>query len=150
MIYDFSWYNDGIAGDPELSEAYGVVGLPHAKDGVDTNMMYSTGYGIPTTSKEPDTAWELLKELALPSTEEARKAYWGVPITKSLAKAQGHNANPWWQPALYYIDRIQKNAYLSSPIWNRSRQKINEDIEKMITEKADIRETLSRWAQIVE
>lgn len=148
MIYHFSWHN-GIAFDPELSEAYGVVGLPHAQGGRDIYTMYSTGYGIPVTSKHSELAWELLKELALPSSEEARRAYWGVPITKTLAKELGRIDNPWWGPALYAMERIVKNAYLSNQVWNLSRQQINQDIERMIKGEAGVEETLSRWAEIV-
>ncbi|MBT2761231.1 extracellular solute-binding protein [Paenibacillus sp. ISL-20] len=148
MIYDFSWHN-GIAYDPELSETYGVVGLPHAQGGRDIYTMYSTGYGIPVTSKQSELAWELLKELALPSSEEARRAYWGVPITNTLAKELGRIDNPWWGPALYAMERIEKNAYLSNQVWNLSRQQMNQDIERMIKGEAGVEETLSRWAEIV-
>ncbi|GAA0382285.1 hypothetical protein [Bacillus horti] len=101
-------------------------------------MMYSTGY-VPTVSKQPELAWELLRELAFPSTSEARQKYWGAQITKSLAENQGRMNNPWWETTLSYMDRITKNAYLYSPIWNRSRQSMNEDLERMIKEGTDIR-----------
>ncbi|MEJ9217968.1 extracellular solute-binding protein [Paenibacillus glucanolyticus] len=149
MIYDFSWYIGGVAHDPELSETYGIVGLPHARNGVDIYMMYSTGYGIPAMSKQPELAWELLKALAIPSSVEAKRAYWGLPITRTLAKELGRTDNPWWGPALYAMERIEKNAYLSNQVWNLSRQQINLDIEAMMKGEAEVQETLARWAEIV-
>ncbi|MGG3148749.1 hypothetical protein ABER99_02340 [Paenibacillus glucanolyticus] len=149
MIYDFSWHIGGVAHDPELSETYGIVGLPHARNGVDIYTMYSTGYGIPAMSRQPELAWELLKALAIPSSEEAKRAYWGLPITRTLAKELGRTDNPWWGPALYAMERIEKNAYLSNQVWNLSRQQINLDIEAMMKGEAEVQETLARWAEIV-
>jgi multiple sugar transport system substrate-binding protein len=57
--------------------------------------------------------------------------------------------NPWWGPALYAMERIDKNAYLSNQVWNLSRQQMNQDIERMIKGEAGVEETLSRWAEIV-
>lgn len=142
MVYDFSWWIPFLMS--QRKDEYGAVGLPLSANGKDTNMMYMGGYGISSGCIHPEAAWELLKELSVP---EMGSPLSQLPAAKSTALRLGTENNPFLKLALSELDKASRSAFYVSQKWNANRQLVKQDLMSWITEGAEIRPSLSKWAQ---
>ncbi|CAG7635776.1 extracellular solute-binding protein [Paenibacillus allorhizosphaerae] len=144
MVYDFSWWLPHVMNNH--NEEYGVVGLPGAATGDDTNMVYMGGYGISSNCTDPELAWQLLKELSAPQTGSPLSL---LPATKSAARRLGKADHPYWSCALAELDKASKSAFYVSQKWNANRSIIKQDLMQWIQEGKDIKASIDRWAEMI-
>lgn len=144
MVYDFSWWIPFVT--HQRREEYGVVGLPRSADGQDTTMMYMGGYGISSGCKHPEMAWQLLKELSVPQTGSPLSQ---LPAAKSTARRLGLDNHIFLKVALDELDKASRSAFYVSQKWNANRQLVKQDLMSWITEGADIRASLRKWAEML-
>lgn len=142
MVYDFSWWIPFVT--HQRKEEYGVVGLPRSADGQDTTMMYMGGYGISSRCEHPEMAWELLKELAVPKEGYPLSQ---LPAAKSTAGRLGTANHPFLKVALAELDKASRSAFYVSQKWNANRELVKQDLMSWITEGAEIRASLRKWAE---
>lgn len=65
----------------------GFCPMPSDQNGNEINIQYATGWAITTTSKNPDAAWQFLKESAYANDEMAKQtASIGMPSNKNVAE----------------------------------------------------------------
>ncbi|PYI52647.1 ABC transporter substrate-binding protein [Paenibacillus flagellatus] len=138
MTFAFSWHAEHQFRN---QERYGVVGLPNMPGQVQANMIYMGGAGVTAKSAHPRLAWEFLRHYVVDCPS------WTPPIAKSQAERRGFTGHPLFSRYLEELDRVQVSGFFLSRRWNASRQLINEDIQRMITEGADVVQTLRSWSR---
>ncbi|MBD0384409.1 extracellular solute-binding protein [Paenibacillus sedimenti] len=145
LVFGFTWFAGGLerAG---IGEQYGVVGLPHMPGGVEANMIYMGASGVTTKSKHPEIAWAFLKHYILERSENFQKPR-TLPITRTLSEQSGMSRHWLWSRYLKELDSVQVSGFYMNEKWNTSRQLINEDINKMINDGADVRLMLKSWTR---
>ncbi|NHN32834.1 extracellular solute-binding protein [Paenibacillus agricola] len=143
LVFGFTWFVGGLENN-DLSDQYGIVGLPQMPGGTEANMIYMGGCGVTTKSKQPELAWAFIQHYILqqPHNFEQTRV---LPITKTLAEQSGMSGHRLWSRFLKELDTVQVSGFYISDKWNTSRQLINEDIVKMINEGADVRQMLKSW-----
>jgi multiple sugar transport system substrate-binding protein len=143
MQYTGPWPLENLKKNPDMK--FGVVGLPHFKDGKRVNFMYAAGYGISSKSKHAKEAWEFIRELTFPDTPAGKEwAKWGPASFTSLAKESQQDKDPYMSVFLNEMNYIQKSAFYMNPYWGAVGDKyINPAIEKMILAGTDVQQTLS-------
>ncbi|AJY76897.1 extracellular solute-binding protein [Paenibacillus beijingensis] len=122
-------------------DRYEIVGLPSLPGGEEANMIYMGGAGVTTKSANPRLAWEFLRHYLL------ERHSWMPPASKSQAEQRGLMKHRIWSRYLKELDNVQISGFFLSKKWNASRQLINDDINKMILEGADVAQTLRSWAR---
>jgi multiple sugar transport system substrate-binding protein len=145
LIFSFTWFVGGLE-QHGLGDNYGVVGLPRMPGDVEANMIYMGASGITTKSEHPELAWQFLKHYILESTESFKQPR-TLPLTLTLAEKSGMNKHRLWSRYLQELDSVQASGFYISEKWNTSRQLINEDINKMINDGADVRQMLKSWTR---
>lgn len=145
MIFAFTWFVGDVAMQGRLDQ-FEVVGLPRMPGGEEANMLYMGGSGITTKSRHPELAWSFLRHYIL-ERPESFQTPWNLPITRSLAERSGMSGHRIWRRYLQELDVVQPSGFYLSEKWNKSRQLINEDINRMILEGADVRNMLKSWTR---
>lgn len=128
----------------------GFAPMPSDPDGNEINIQYATGWAITKTSKNPDAAWQFLKESAYANEDMLKEnAVVGMPAGKSVAesyyadityKGDGLNNS-------YYVEHMG-NSHLnpfggtlasSGNIWTTMVQAVtldNQDPQKVVDQYA--------------
>lgn len=128
----------------------GFAPMPSDPDGNEINIQYATGWAITKTSKNPDAAWQFLKESAYANEDMLKEnAVVGMPAGKSVAesyyadityKGDGLNNS-------YYVEHME-NSHLnpfggtlasSGNIWTTMVQAVtldNQDPQKVVDQYA--------------
>jgi len=145
MIFSFTWFTGGCL-DHGLGDRFGVVGLPNMPGGQLANMIYMGAAGITSKSRNPRLAWEFLNHYNLRRPDAFRSAR-TLPITRSLAEQSGMAEHPIWSRYIQELDHVQISGFYINEKWNASRQLINEEINRMILEGADVAQTLRSWTR---
>lgn len=147
MIFGFTWLAGGMIING-LSDRFGVVGLPNMPGGEQANMIYMGAAGVTSKSQQPRLAWEFLRHYALERHEPFRaESARTLPVTRSQAERSGVTKHPIWARFVQELDHVQTSGFYISEKWNSSRQLINEDIHRMISEGADVAQTLKSWTR---
>ena len=138
------WPQAGFKTNPNIS--LGVVAPP--KDKVRANILFWGGFGIATSSNEPDTAF---KYLSYVSGEPGAQVWkdWALPAVKSVADSSGLSKDPiegvWIGELNYLIPR----AYTLTPYWNETAdpalRKVLESV--IIDPNADVKGLLAQAAK---
>lgn len=137
MTFCFTWDVE----HHKRGEQYGVVGLPQMPGGREANMIYMGGAGVTAKSEHPRLSWEFLRHYIL------ERHSWMPPISRAQSEQRGLTSHRIWSRYLQELDHVQISAFYLNPKWNASRQLINEDINKMILEGADVAQTLRSWSR---
>ncbi|GFN34079.1 ABC transporter substrate-binding protein [Paenibacillus xylaniclasticus] len=145
MVFAFTWFT-GDCIHYGFDNRFGVVGLPNMPGGQQDNMIYMGAAGITSKSHHPQLAWEFLNHYILQRPDPFRSAF-TLPITRSLAEQSGMTEHPIWSRYIKELDHVQISGFYLNEKWNSSRQLINEDINRMILEGADVAQTLKSWTR---
>lgn len=140
MIFGFMWFAGGII-HHKVDDLFGVVGLPHMPGNRLSNMIYMGAAGVTSKSQHPELAWEFVRHYVLKSHS------WPLPLTHSQAEERGLTEHRIWSRYMQELDHVQASGYYLSEKWNSSRQLINEDINRMILEGADVGQTMRSWTR---
>ncbi|WP_164779591.1 extracellular solute-binding protein [Paenibacillus kobensis] len=147
IIFGFTWFIGGCI-EHGLSGRFGVVGLPNMPGGQQGNMIYMGAAGVTSKSPNPHLAWEFLHHYVLQRPDSFRsRSTRTLPITRSLAEQSGMTEHPLWSRYIQELDHVQISGFYINEKWNASRQLINEDINRMILEGADVAQTIKSWTR---
>ena len=138
------WPQSGFKTNPNIS--LGVVAPP--MDKVRANILFWGGFGIATSSKEPDTAF---KYLSFVSGEPGAQVWkdWALPAVKSVAESSGLSKDPIEGVWIGELNHLVQRAYTFTPYWNETAdpalRKVLESV--IIDPKADVKGLLAQAAK---
>ncbi|TYA12262.1 extracellular solute-binding protein [Paenibacillus faecis] len=129
-----------------LDGRFQIVRLPRMPRAEEANMIYMGAAGITTKCEHPELAWQFLKHYILERPERFRQTQ-TLPLTKSLASDSGMTEHPIWAKFIEELDHVQASGFYLNEKWNSSRQLINEEIQRMILNEADVAQTMRSWSR---
>lgn len=138
------WPQSGFKTNPNIS--LGVVAPP--MDKVRANILFWGGFGIATSSKEPDTAF---KYLSFVSGEPGAQVWkdWALPAVRSVAESSGLSKDPIEGVWIGELNHLVPRAYTFTPYWNETAdpalRKVLESV--IIDPKADVKGLLAQAAK---
>lgn len=141
----YTWYVGNLIRF-NLDGKFMIVGMPQMPGGVQSNMIYMGAAGITTKSAHPELAWRFLKHYILERPERFRQT-WTLPLTKSLARDSGMTEHRIWSRYVAELDHVQASGFYLNEKWNSSRQLINEELQKIILDGADVAQTMRSWTR---
>jgi len=138
------WPQSGFKTNPNIS--LGVVAPP--KDKVRANILFWGGFGIATSSTQPDTAF---KYLSYVSGEPGAQVWkdWALPAVKSVAESSGLAADPIEGVWIGELNYLAPRAYTYTPYWNETAdpalRKVLESV--IIDPEANVQQLLTQAAK---
>ncbi len=109
------WPQAGYKKNPNID--LGVVGVPVGK--VRANILFWGGFGISSTSKNPEAAWRFLKYYVGPEGSEVWKD-WAIPPVASVAEKAGLTTDPIEGVWISELNHLAPRAYVFTPFWNEA------------------------------
>ena len=137
------WPQGGFKTNPNIS--LGVVAPP--QDKVRANILFWGGFGIATSSLQPETAF---KYLSFVSGEPGAQVWkdWALPAVKSVADSSGLSADPIEGVWIGELNHLVPRAYTFTPYWNETAdpalRKVLESV--IIDPNADVTALLAQAA----
>ena len=137
------WPQGGFKTNPNIS--LGVVAPP--QDKVRANILFWGGFGIATSSLQPETAF---KYLSFVSGEPGAQVWkdWALPAVKSVADSSGLSADPIEGVWIGELNHLVPRAYTFTPYWNETAdpalRKVLESV--IIDPNADVQALLAQAA----
>ncbi len=137
------WPQGGFKTNPNIS--LGVVAPP--QDKVRANILFWGGFGIATSSSQPEIAF---KYLSFVSGEPGAQVWkdWALPAVKSVADSSGLSADPIEGVWIGELNHLVPRAYTFTPYWNETAdpalRKVLESV--IIDPNADVRALLAQAA----
>ncbi len=109
------WPQSGFKTNPNIT--LGVVAPP--QDKVRANILFWGGFGIATSSTQPDTAF---KYLSYVSGEPGAQVWkdWALPAVKSVADSSGLSKDPIEGVWIGELNHLAPRAYTFTPYWNET------------------------------
>ena len=138
------WPQSGFKTNPNIS--LGVVAPP--KDKVRANILFWGGFGIASSSTQPDTAF---KYLSYVSGEPGAQVWkdWALPAVRSVAESSGLADDPIEGVWIGELDYLAPRAYTYTPYWNETAdpalRKVLESV--IIDPDADVQALLTQAAK---
>lgn len=109
------WPQAGYRKNPNID--LGVVGVPAGK--VRANILFWGGFGVSSTSKNPEAAWRFLKYYVGPEGSEVWKD-WAIPPVASVAEEAGLTTDPIEGVWISELNHLAPRAYVFTPFWNEA------------------------------
>ena len=137
------WPQGGFKTNPNIS--LGVVAPP--QDKVRANILFWGGFGIATSSSQPEIAF---KYLSFVSGEPGAQVWkdWALPAVKSVADSSGLSADPIEGVWIGELNHLVPRAYTFTPYWNETAdpalRKVLESV--IIDPNADVTALLAQAA----
>jgi len=137
------WPQGGFKTNPNIS--LGVVAPP--QDKVRANILFWGGFGIATSSSQPEIAF---KYLSFVSGEPGAQVWkdWALPAVKSVADSSGLSADPIEGVWIGELNHLVPRAYTFTPYWNETAdpalRKVLESV--IIDPNADVQALLAQAA----
>ena len=137
------WPQGGFKANPNIS--LGVVAPP--QDKVRANILFWGGFGIATSSSQPEIAF---KYLSFVSGEPGAQVWkdWALPAVKSVADSSGLSADPIEGVWIGELNHLVPRAYTFTPYWNETAdpalRKVLESV--IIDPNADVTALLAQAA----
>ncbi len=137
------WPQGGFKTNPNIS--LGVVAP--SQDKVRANILFWGGFGIATSSLQPETAF---KYLSFVSGEPGAQVWkdWALPAVKSVADSSGLSADPIEGVWIGELNHLVPRAYTFTPYWNETAdpalRKVLESV--IIDPNADVQALLAQAA----
>ena len=137
------WPQGGFKTNPNIS--LGVVAPP--QDKVRANILFWGGFGIATSSSQPEIAF---KYLSFVSGEPGAQVWkdWALPAVKSVADSSGRSADPIEGVWIGELNHLVPRAYTFTPYWNETAdpalRKVLESV--IIDPNADVQALLAQAA----
>lgn len=141
----YAWYVGNLIRF-KLDGKFRIVSLPRMPRGERANMIYMGAAGITSKSRHPELAWRFLKHYVLERPDRFRRTN-TLPLTKSLARDSGMTEHPVWSKFIAELDHVRASGFYWNEKWNASRQLVNEEIQRMIQDGADVAQTLRSWTR---
>ena len=138
------WPQSGFKTNPNIS--LGVVAPP--KDKVRANILFWGGFGIATSSTQPDTAF---KYLSYVSGEPGAQVWkdWALPAVRSVAESSGLANDPIEGVWIGELNYLAPRAYTYTPYWNETAdpalRKVLESV--IIDPEANVQQLLTQAAK---
>ncbi len=137
------WPQSGFRTNPNIS--LGVVAPP--QDKVRANILFWGGFGIATSSLQPETAF---KYLSFVSGEPGAQVWkdWALPAVKSVAESSGLSADPIEGVWIGELNYLVPRAYTFTPYWNETADPaLRRVLESVILDpNADVQALLTQAA----
>lgn len=137
------WPQGGFKTNPNIS--LGVVAPP--QDEVRANILFWGGFGIATSSLQPETAF---KYLSFVSGEPGAQVWkdWALPAVKSVADSSGLSADPIEGVWIGELNHLVPRAYTFTPYWNETADPaLRRVLESVIIDpNADVQALLAQAA----
>ena len=137
------WPQSGFRTNPNIS--LGVVAPP--QDKVRANILFWGGFGIATSSLQPETAF---KYLSFVSGEPGAQVWkdWALPAVKSVAESSGLSADPIEGVWIGELNYLVPRAYTFTPYWNETADPaLRRVLESVIIDpNADVQALLAQSA----
>ena len=137
------WPQGGFKTNPNIS--LGVVAPP--QDKVRANILFWGGFGIATSSLQPETAF---KYLSFVSGEPGAQVWkdWALPAVKSVAESSGLSADPIEGVWIGELNHLVPRAYTFTPYWNETADPaLRRVLESVIIDpNADVQALLAQAA----
>lgn len=137
------WPQGGFKTNPNIS--LGVVAPP--QDKVRANILFWGGFGIATSSSQPETAF---KYLSFVSGEPGAQVWkdWALPAVKSVADSSGLSADPIEGVWIGELNHLVPRAYTFTPYWNETADPaLRRVLESVILDpNADVQALLAQAA----
>lgn len=138
------WPQSGMLENPNVD--LGVVGMPTGNERA--NVLFWGGFGISSTSANPDAAWEFLRFYAGEQGAEVWKD-WALPAVASVAEDAGLNDDPIEGVWLNELNHLTPRAYTATPFWGDTADPaLRQALETVILDpEADVAATMTTAAQ---
>jgi len=138
------WPQGGFKSNPNIS--LGVVAPP--KDKVRANILFWGGFGIATSSKDPDTAFKYLNYVSGEPGAQVWKD-WALPAVKSVADSSGLSEDPIEGVWIGELNYLMPRAYTFTPYWNETADPaLRKVLESVILDpNADVNALLTQAAK---
>jgi len=137
------WPQGGFKTNPNIS--LGVVAPP--QDEARANILFWGGFGIATSSLQPETAF---KYLSFVSGEPGAQVWkdWALPAVKSVADSSGLSADPIEGVWIGELNHLVPRAYTFTPYWNETADPaLRRVLESVIIDpNADVQALLAQAA----
>jgi multiple sugar transport system substrate-binding protein len=138
------WPQSGLRQNPNVD--LGVVGPP--ADAARANVLFWGGFGISSTSQNPEAAWRFLRFYV---GEEGAQVWkdWALPAVASVAEEAGLNDDPIEGVWLNELNFLAPRAYTFTPYWNETADPaLRRVLETVILDPAaDVPALLAQAAQ---
>jgi multiple sugar transport system substrate-binding protein len=138
------WPESGFKKNPNID--LGVVAPP--MDKVRANVLFWGGFGIASSSKDPETAF---KYLSYTSGEPGAEVWkdWALPAVKSVADSSGLSTDPIEGVWIAELNHLAPRAYTFTPFWNETADPaLRKVLETVILDpKADVQALLTQAAK---
>ncbi len=138
------WPQSGFKENPNIT--LGVVAPP--QDKARANVLFWGGFGIATSSMDPDTAY---KYLSYVSGEPGAQVWkdWALPAVKSVADSSGLSKDPIEGVWIAELNHLAPRAYTFTPYWNETADPaLRKVLESAILDPdADVNALLAQAAQ---
>lgn len=138
------WPQSGFLKNPNI--LLGVVAPP--MDKVRANVLFWGGFGIASSSKDPNTAFKYLSYVSGDPGATVWKN-WALPAVKSVAESSGMAKDPIEGVWIGELNYLAARAYTYTPFWNETAdpalRKVLESV--ILIPKADVQALLTQAAK---
>jgi multiple sugar transport system substrate-binding protein len=144
MNVNGSWAQGDLRNNPDIE--FGVVTLPAMSTGQKTSLMYTSGFGISSKSKNKEKTWEFLQLLTSPETEAGKGwAKSNLAVSQSLVESSKQNEDPILNVFIGQLDNAIKSSYFTNSYWGPVGDKLLAPAiqEILLDDKVDIKERLT-------
>jgi multiple sugar transport system substrate-binding protein len=138
------WPQSGLLSNPNID--LGVVSPPTGA--VRANVLFWGGFGITSTSENPEAAWRFLKFYVGEQGAETWKD-WALPAVASVAESSGLTADPIEGVWIDQLNYLAPRTYVFTPFWGTTGDPaLRTVLETVILDpEADIPALLAQAAQ---
>lgn len=138
------WPQAGLLENPNID--LGVVAPP--QDAERANVLFWGGFGIATTCKTPQAAYDFLAYYTGTDGAEVWKD-WALPAVKSVADAAGLTSDPIEGVWINELNYLAPRAYTFTPYWNETADPaLRKALETVIlNQRADVAAVMQAAAQ---
>ncbi|MCM3439320.1 ABC transporter substrate-binding protein [Metabacillus halosaccharovorans] len=123
MNVNGSWAQADLQKNPDIE--FGVVSLPTMSTGEKASLMYTSGMGISTKSKQKEVAWEFLLELTSPETDAGKMwAQSNLAVTNKLLESSAQTEDPYLSVFVEQLDHAIESGYYQNSYWGSVGDKL--------------------------
>lgn len=144
MNVNGSWAQADLQKNPDIE--FGVVSLPTMSTGKKTSLMYTSGMGISSKSKQKEVAWKFLLELTSPETEAGKMwAQSNLAVTNKLLESSAQTEDPYLGVFVQQLDHAIESAYFQNSYWGSVGDKLLAPAiqDMLLDQKADMKQKLT-------
>jgi len=123
MNVNGSWAQGDLRNNPDIE--FGVVSLPTMSTGQKASLMYTSGMGISTQSKNQEKAWEFLLEATSPETEAGQGwAASNLAVSQKLSESSKQTEDEYLSVFVGQLDNVIDSGYFQNSYWGSVGDKL--------------------------